>query len=168
MANRVRPSTRWGITAAPEFNVAVFALLLNYPWELLQVPFFLGMAGAPHWDAILFCSRAALGDAAIALVAFTLVAVPARSRRWILRPTPPRILGFVATGLLITLAFEWIATDVLDRWQYAPAMPRLPVVGTGVLPFIQWILLPPLVLWFARRQVLGAERAARLSGASSS
>ena len=28
------------LTWTPEFNVVLFALLLNYPWEFLQVPLF--------------------------------------------------------------------------------------------------------------------------------
>ena len=32
---------------APEVNMAIFALLLNYPWELLQAPLYLGMPQPP-------------------------------------------------------------------------------------------------------------------------
>jgi hypothetical protein len=32
-------------------------------------------------------------------------------------------------------------------------MPRLPVIGTGLLPLLQWLVIPPLVLWFVRRQI---------------
>ena len=30
-------------------------------------------------------------------------------------------------------------------------MPRLPILGTGLMPMIQWLVIPPLVLWFVRR-----------------
>jgi uncharacterized protein YacL len=142
---------RIGFFGLPEVNVAIFAFLLNYPWEFLQVPFFAGMAEAPHWDAVLFCSWATLGDVVIMLVAFWTVAAVARSRHWILRPSTAQILGFIGVGLLITLVFEWLATEVLDRWQYAEIMPTLPVIGTGLTPVLQWILLPPLTVWFVRR-----------------
>jgi len=142
-----------GITETPELNVAIFALLLNYPWEFLQVPFFRGMEDARHWDAVLFCSRAAVGDGAIAVIAFWIVAGAAGSRRWILRSTGRHVLGFVASGLVITIALEWLATERLGRWQYAEVMPVLPLLGTGLLPLLQWIVLPPLVVWFVRRQL---------------
>jgi hypothetical protein len=137
----------------PELNVALFAFLLNYPWEFLQVPFFEGMAAAPHWDAVRFCTRATLGDAAIALIAFWAVAAWTHSRDWILEPTTKQVLGFIAVGVAITLAFEWLATEVLGRWAYADAMPTIPLLGTGILPLVQWIVLPPIIVWFVRRQL---------------
>ena len=65
---------------APETNMAIFAFLLNLPWELAQIPFFAGMPSARHWAAILACGRATLGDVAIALAAFWTVAVVVGAR----------------------------------------------------------------------------------------
>ena len=140
----------------PELNIAIFAFLLNYPWEFLQVPFFAGMAEAPHWQAVLLCSRATVGDAGIAVAAFWAVAAGVRRRLWVVNPTTRQGLGFVVTGLVITVIFEWLGTEVWNRWQYAAMMPTIPVLGTGLLPVLQWTGLPPLVLWFVRRQLLGA------------
>jgi hypothetical protein len=141
------------IPNTPELNVALFAFLLNFVWEFWQVPFFQDIPEAPHWEAVKFCTLATLGDAGIALVAFWTVAAMRSSRSWIHNPTLRQVLVFVAVGLSITLAAEWLATEVLDRWSYATSMPTLPLLGTGLLPLLQWILLPPLVVWFARRQL---------------
>jgi hypothetical protein len=70
------------VVNAPEPNVAVFAFLLNFPWEFLQSPLFQDMANAPHWQAVKLCSRAAIADASITLGAFWSVALVTRSRRW--------------------------------------------------------------------------------------
>jgi hypothetical protein len=32
-------------------------------------------------------------------------------------------------------------------------MPRLPLLGTGLAPLLQWLLIPPLVAWLVRRQI---------------
>ena len=138
---------------APEFNVAIFAFLLNLPWEFAQVPLFAGMPSAGHWRAIQVCGRATLGDVVIALAAFWVVAASARARRWILAPTPRQVTGFVAVGVLITIVMEWLATQVVGRWAYAEAMPVVPVLGVGLSPLLQWIVLPLLVVWFVRRQL---------------
>lgn len=90
----------------PEANVAIFAFLLNLPWEFLQVPLFAGMPSAGHWIAIQVCGRATLGDVVITLTAFWVVAASARARRWILAPTPRQVAGLVAVGVLITIAME--------------------------------------------------------------
>jgi len=92
-AKLVMSRTRWlAFTELPEFNVAVFALLLNYPWEFSQVPLFAGMADAPHWDAIRICAIATLGDIVIMLIAYWLVAVIARSRFWFAAPTAAQLM----------------------------------------------------------------------------
>lgn len=157
--------SRWlhALSELPELNVAVFAFLLNYPWEFLQVPFFAGMSEAAHWDSIAFCSRAALGDAGIALAAFRTVAAMSRRRRWIVNPGVREGAWFVSVGLVITVVFEWMAIEVWGRWEYTPAMPTLPVLGTGALPLLQWIVLPPMLIWIVRRQILGTVKAAECS-----
>ncbi|MDR5904907.1 MULTISPECIES: hypothetical protein [Halomonadaceae] len=143
------------LLATPEFNVALFAFLLNYPWEFLQVPLFAEMPEMGHWDAVLFCTRATLGDVLIALVAYWAVAAVLRQRDWLLRPHGRAIAGFVVVGVVITIGLEWHATVLQDRWQYAERMPTLPLLGTGLAPLLQWLVLPPLVVWLARRLMLG-------------
>jgi hypothetical protein len=141
----------------PEANVAVFAFLLHYPWEFLQVPFFAGMASAPHWEATMFCTRATLGDVGIALTAFWAGAGAARSRGWLARPlrgAPAAV--FVGTGLALTVVFERLALGPLNRWSYSELMPVVPVLNVGLVPLVQWVVLPILLIWVVRRQLAGA------------
>lgn len=147
--------SRWW--RGPEANIALFSFLLHLIWELAQVPFFAGMPSSQHWAAIRICARATAGDAVIALVTFWAVAAIARSRGWILAPTRSQVLGFVGAGLLITIVTEWLSTQVLGRWAYGPEMPVVPLLRIGVLPILQWVVMPPLVLWMVRRQMLGAQ-----------
>lgn len=137
----------------PEFNFAVFAFLLNLPWELLQVPLYVGMADAPHWIATKICVFATLGDAVIMLVAYWAAALSAGSRFWFAGNCRTPILVFIGMGLAITLVLERLATGPLERWQYASAMPIVPFVDVGLTPILQWLLLPLLCLWFVRRQI---------------
>jgi hypothetical protein len=57
------------------------------------------------------------------------------------------------------VAQEHLATGVLNRWQYADAMPVVPVLGTGLAPVLQWLLLPLPVLGLARGQLRGGRAA---------
>ncbi len=140
----------------PEPNILIFALLLNYPWEFLQAPFFQGMPGATHWEAVKGCTRATFGDAVIMLIAYWSVAVAASDRWWFQAPSRTQMLGFIAAGVTITVAIEHFAirsTHTAWGWRYADTMPTLPVVDVGLTPVLQWILLPPLAIWFVRRQL---------------
>ena len=57
----------------------------------------------------------------------------------------------VLLGLAYTLFSEWINVRVRGSWAYAPAMPVLSPLGTGLAPLLQWLVIPPLALALARR-----------------
>jgi hypothetical protein len=137
----------------PEVSVAAFAFLLNFPWEVWHIQLYRSLETQSYREAVTNVTVASVGDAVLAVIAFWAVAAATRSRVWILHPTPKQIAGFVGVGLGITIAWEWVATEVLGWWQYAETMPTLPFLGTGVSPVLQWILLPPLVVWLVRRQL---------------
>jgi hypothetical protein len=143
------------VTNSPEFNVAVFALLLNFPWEILQMRLFAGVASVRFVDAISGCTQATLGDVIIMLLAFETVALAARNRRWVLAPSGRQLAVFIGIGVSITAIIEWLATNGrwVQGWTYSLAMPVLPVVGIGVSPLLQWVFVPLLLVWFVRRQL---------------
>lgn len=60
---------------------------------------------------------------------------------------------FTMMGTVVTVLAEWLGTEQLHIWAYAEQMPTLPLLGTGLLPLLQWLLLPPLVLWFVQWQL---------------
>lgn len=141
------------ILGLPESNIVLFAFLLNFVWESWQVPFYRGLPAAPHWEATLVCSLAAVGDAAITLASCWVVATAAGSRAWVLAPSAGRVLAFAAVGVAVTVVAEWVAPEKVLLWAYADWMPTLPLFGTGLLPLLQWTLLPPLVVWLVHRQL---------------
>lgn len=144
----------WRVTYWPEFNIAVFAILLNWPWEFLQVPFYSGMPSAEHWAGVKACTQATLGDAVIMLVAYWCVAAVAGSH-WLLRPNVRRLAYFMVVGLAVTILIEKLAVSGawFTTWSYSERMLIVPLLGIGLSPFLQWILLPPLVIWFSKRQM---------------
>lgn len=146
---------RTTVASNTEVNVAVFALLLNLPWEILQAPLFAGMADAPFSYAIQGCARATAGDAVIMLLAYWTVSAVAESRNWILDPSNRQLAVFVFIGVVVTTAIESLATRGywVRNWSYALAMPVVPGIGVGIVPLIQWTILPLLVVWFVRRQL---------------
>jgi len=148
------PPLRPGLTYSPEFNIVVFAILLNLPWEFLQVPFFSGMPAAEHWQGVKACTRATLGDAIIMLIAYWGVAIRC-GRYWLARPGALRLALFVSIGLVITIVIEKLALAGLwmDGWAYSERMVLVPGLDVGLTPVLQWIVLPPLALWFCMRQV---------------
>lgn len=144
----------------PDVNVFIFAFLINYPWENLQAPLFAGMKAAAHWNAVKACTQASLGDATIMLLAYLGVAGAKRDRWWFRSPSSGPLIGFVGIGVIITFLTEYLATTSVNPnwgWRYANSMPVLPLIGLGLTPLLQWLLLPPIAIWFVRRQLAAAD-----------
>ena len=120
------------------FALLVFAL--NFGWEMMQAKWFASMQGLPLWRATLLCARATLGDLFITAVAFGAAAVIAKRLMWpashhVVRGT----ITFIVVGMAIVAAYEVFALST-GRWRYDETMPTL--FGVGVLPLLQWLLLP--------------------------
>ncbi|MFU8836164.1 MAG: hypothetical protein ACNA7F_12940, partial [Roseovarius sp.] len=136
-------------------------------WEFVQVPAFAGLSELAHWEAIKLCLSATVGDVGIALTAFWVASMAVRRRDWILGPTRLPVAVFLAVGVILTVGLEYYHTTVSLRWSYAEAMPLVPPFGTGLSPLSQWIVIPPVVIWLARRHLLGVQairRRARAQG----
>ncbi len=142
---------------SPAFNIGIFALMLSPPWELGQMWLYTGSAQMSHLQGIRICVTATAGDAVIMLIAFDVVALAARLPAWVRAPTMRQVSGFVAIGLVVTIAVEIVAarSNGLFSWRYAPPMPVTPWFGVGLVPLLMWIVVPLLVLWFVRRQIAG-------------
>ncbi len=137
----------------PWTAVAGFAFLSNFTWEMWQAPFYRTMAAASHLSAVVVCSLATMGDAAITVAAFGVATATVRDRRWLFRPAARPVAVYLGVGLGVTILLEWLNVRVWQRFAYAPLMPT--VFGIGLTPLIQWIVLPPVALWLAARH-LGA------------
>jgi hypothetical protein len=76
-----------------------------------------------------------------------------RSRYWILNPGRRSTVWFTGIGLLITLGLETFRVNI-SRSYGVPVL-AVPILGMSALAVMQWIVLPPLILYLARRQMLG-------------
>jgi hypothetical protein len=125
----------------------------NLAWEIGHMPLYtLWEEGEPGYIAfsILHCT---VGDVMIGAGALAAALLLARARaaatwNWL-------AIASIATalGLAYTLFSEWLNTEVRGAWAYGSTMPvvRLGSLEFGVTPMLQWLLLPPLALWLARR-----------------
>ena len=134
-----------------ELDLLILSFPMHFTWEFLQVPLFRSMQDVSHMDGISICLQATLGDMVIALIAFWVASFLAGTRRWAAQPNRRSIAAWLSTGVAITLAIEFYSTEVMARWAYGSSMPRLPLIGTGIAPVAQWIVVPMLVLWYLRR-----------------
>lgn len=156
----MRPEEQRG-SWLPALRIYVAVLVpLMLVWEAVQMPLYTlwqtGTVGEIAYD-IVHCT---LGDALIGLAALTSSLVLVGSPEW------PRIrFGRVAaTTLAIGLGYlvysEWVNIELRGSWSYTESMPRLPPYGTGLAPLLQWLVIPPIALWAARRACCRRDRVA--------
>jgi len=126
---------------------------LSLAWEAAHTPLYtLWREASAGYIAfsILHCTAGdiLIGAAALALALLAARAGPLERWRW------GRLAALTALAATAYTAFsEWLNTAVLRSWAYAPAMPTLAFGGIeiGLTPLAQWLVLPPLALYLARR-----------------
>ncbi|TAM41002.1 MAG: hypothetical protein EPN58_08985 [Rhodanobacter sp.] len=143
------------MTMMKRVQIKLFFLgfVINFVWEMLQMPLFSYPADSSMTQINLACIQASAGDAAMIVIAFWVVVFLQKDREWYLHPSVRSLVLFLLPGVIMTIVFEAMATGPLDRWAYTNAMPTLPGLGTGLAPLAQWLLLPPLIIFIIRHQV---------------
>ncbi|PSB48929.1 hypothetical protein C7B80_04300 [Cyanosarcina cf. burmensis CCALA 770] len=143
------------VMATPEVNLFIFAFLLNFVYEVWQAPYYEFYGSPSFLDKIKDLTHCTFGDGVIILISNWIVSGLARSRYWVLKPSRKLMLLFTGTGLVITLITETYRVNVSKT--YGVPVLAVPGLGMSSLAVVQWIILPPLVLYFARRQMMSWE-----------
>lgn len=142
------PSRQWSLVLFGRY--LAFIALGNLVWEIAQLPLYIVWSSGTWLDLIIVVVHCTLGDILISSVCFVLAfLVSGRSRvdRWA-RRIPAISIPF---GVGYTVFSEWLNVSVRESWAYAPAMPVLPGIGTGLSPLFQWLVVPALGFWFVSR-----------------
>jgi hypothetical protein len=143
-------SANWlGAQRAYLLTIAVGDLV----WEMAQLPLYtLWQTGTPGEKlfAVVHCT---LGDLLIALAALTFGLVLAGHCDWPLRRFAAVAALMLAFGLGYTVFSEWLNIVVRKSWAYSSLMPVVSAFGLGIglSPLLQWIVVPTLALYAARR-----------------
>lgn len=153
MSNRQNVIHSFSWLNSPELNVAIFSFLLSFLWEVQQMPFYQVSPELSCFERTRNCTLATVGDVGISLVSFWVVAAISKSCHWVQQPNWKQISIFTLVGVVITVVFEALATGPLNVWKYAESMVTIPVLGTGLLPLLMWLLIPPLTIWFVKHQL---------------
>lgn len=124
---------------------------LMLAWEVAQLPLYTiwrdGSADEIAF-AVIHCTG---GDALIGMGSLGTALLVAGAPGWPRERFATVMVVAVATGVGATVYLEWLNVEVRRAWAYAEAMPRIPPLGTGLSPVLQWLILPPMALLAARR-----------------
>jgi hypothetical protein len=141
-----RPRTNWpGVLR----RYLLASLALHAFWEIAQLPLYtIWSTGTvqQRWFAVFHCT---LGDVMIAGLALMVALAVLGRASW---PDEGSRIVWLATlflGAGYTIYSEWLNVSVRGTWAYSTLMPKLPIVGTGLSPLLQWIIAPTLSQWYA-------------------
>ncbi|HSH43746.1 MAG TPA: hypothetical protein VK973_16620 [Arenicellales bacterium] len=144
----VREAGRW--RSLPEVQLAVIGLPLSLLWEVAQFPVYT-VWHQNDWGYIFYgLAHCTLGDVLILLAIYELVALLNRNRCWIDGKLAINGFLFTLAGLGYTIYSEIANVRIKGTWGYTDLMPIVPVVEIGGTPFLQWLLIPPVLLGLMR------------------
>lgn len=118
---------------------------------MLQAPVFAPFAES-IWSGTVRCFQAALADVILASGAYVVTGLVFRRPMWLVQHADwlAPAVTWIVLGLGATIGLEHWAIES-GRWRYGPDMPTL--FGTGVLPLLQWLIVPAITLIAVRRLV---------------
>ena len=129
------------------------SFLLHLLWENAQAPLFVGYESlAQHFW---ICFKATGGDLLFMFIIYATLAVVHRDPFWIANrssythPATWILPPFI--GVLLATNMELWAIFVDQRWQYAEAMPMIPILSVALIPILQMIIIPPLTIFISSR-----------------
>ena len=157
--NRAPNSSRGAATHPVDWVAALRAYLLatallHLLWEAAQLPLYTIWTDGTIREkafAVLHCT---MGDVLIALAALAAALVVAGDHAWPGRHWTRVAALTLAIAVAYTVYSEHLNVGVRRSWAYSDLMPRLPLLGTGLSPIVQWIVVPAGALVWARRRAL--------------
>lgn len=128
------------------------SLSANLAWEIAQLPLYTiwrsGTAGEIAF-AVLHCTA---GDLVIAICTLVLALAIAGRRGWPLDTFVQVLSVTMALGVGYTAYSERLNVIVRKSWAYSDLMPVVPFAEVGLSPLLQWIVIPVVALFAARRR----------------
>lgn len=128
------------------FTVVMLSFFLNFAWEIIQSPLYKGHSyNANH---IALCVVASVVDDIMVLLLYFSLALIFRNPLWVRDLKLYRIITLVLTGGLGAILAE-TKNLAAGNWAYAPSMPLVPFLHTGVSPVLQFMLLPTIIYYLS-------------------
>jgi hypothetical protein len=131
--------------------VAIAAL--NLVWEFAHVSLYT-IWETGSWEEVAFAAvHCAGGDVLIALSALIAALFTVGTSDWPRRNYWRVAAAAMVVGVGYTVFSEWLNIEVREAWAYRDVMPVVPLLGAGLTPILQWIVVPAVSFWWARKGV---------------
>lgn len=128
----------------------------NLVWELAQLPLYTIWQDGSAREIAFAAFHCTGGDILISGASLLAALLVLGNARWPHARFHRVALTALAGGLAYTIFSEWLNTEIRGSWAYTEWMPVLPLIGAGLSPFAQWIVVPIVAFWWAGRPFVTA------------
>lgn len=125
------------------------SIALHLAWEFLQLPFYTLWSTGTLGQQVFAVIHCTLGDGMIAGLTLLAALALLATTRWPESGSRRVYLASLTLGVAYTVYSEWLNVVVRGSWAYSDLMPVVPLVGTGLAPLLQWIIVPTSALGLA-------------------
>jgi hypothetical protein len=145
------------VSEVPELNLSFLAFFLNFFWEVVHTYFYTLKDSA--FDIMLSgWLHCTLGDVMITVGSFWLVSLMSFNRKWFLSLNRVNFIGFIMVGVAYTFFSEWANVQIFRSWGYNESMPIIPWTTVGLVPVLQWVVIPSVVILLVKHYFLLVEK----------
>jgi hypothetical protein len=116
--------------------------MLHLAWEALQLPLYSIWSSATFGDIAFAVFHCTVGDLMIASLSLLVALFAVGNPGWPAERFIPVMAATIAIGIGYAVYSEWLNTVVRKTWQYSELMPTIPILGTGLSPLMQWLIVP--------------------------
>lgn len=123
------------------------SVILHFAWEVLQLPLYTIWRSGTFGEiafAILHCTT---GDLMIASLSLLIALLVVGNLEWPYERFFAVMVTALGVGISYTVYSEWMNTTVRKTWEYSELMPTIPLLGVGLSPLMQWIVIPAISFW---------------------
>jgi hypothetical protein len=120
-------------------GVSAFGHLI---WEIVQLPLYVIWSAGTGREIAIAIVHCLAGDLLIAVLSLVAALVCFGSPAWPRERFIQVLAATLVIGVGYTVYSEWLNTTVRKAWAYSELMPTLPMLGTGLSPLLQWLIVP--------------------------
>lgn len=131
-----------------------FSFLIFGMWEWLQTPFFTDITNEIN-SIIWYRLHCTIGDIMILGISIIIWSFFKKNWTWFFAPDRFDYLAITLMGTSYTGFSEILNVVIRKSWGYSDLMPLIPGTNIGVIPTIQWLILPSLTLYICARFIRG-------------
>jgi len=131
-----------------------FSFMIFGMWEWVQTPFFTDITDNIN-TIVWYRVHCTIGDIMILGISLVIWSLYKKDNLWFFYPKKKDYLAVTILGASYTAYSEILNVVIRKSWGYSELMPTIPGTHIGLVPVIQWLILPSVIIYICARFIRG-------------